>query len=130
MHFPWLYLAVIVISGFGEGSRDLADLALVATANTSAIELLKVRGIAPVDSVLLKSCEFELFFAGAMLITPRLSARLGTTGGPVSLSSLDRLGVEEVVLVTVRAELEVFGGGCCTMLAEFFATRPRWAIRS
>ena len=58
---------MIVISGFGEGSRDLADLALFAAAKTSAIELLKVRGIAPVDSVLLKSCEFELFFAGAML---------------------------------------------------------------
>jgi hypothetical protein len=72
--FPWFDFAVIVISGFGEGSRDLADLALFAAAKTSAIELLKVRGIAPVDSVLLKSCEFELFFAGAMLITPRLSA--------------------------------------------------------
>jgi hypothetical protein len=114
---------VIVISGFGDGSRDLADLALLAAARTSAIELLKVRGIAPLDSVLLNSWEFELFLAGAML-----SELVTWTGGPLSLSNLERFGVaEEVVLVTVRADER---GGCCTMLAEFLATSPRWAIRS
>ena len=47
--------AVIVISGFGDGSRDRLALALLAAARTSAIELLKVKGIAPEDSVLLNS---------------------------------------------------------------------------
>ena len=48
-------LAVIVISGLGDGSRDLLALALLAAASTSAMELLKVRGMAPEDSELLKS---------------------------------------------------------------------------
>ena len=56
-----LDLAVMVISGLGEGSRDLLALALLAAARTSAMLLLKVRGMAPEDSELLKSCEFELF---------------------------------------------------------------------
>ena len=50
-----LILGVIVISGLGDGSRDLLSLALLAAANTSAIELLNVRGIAPEDSVLLNN---------------------------------------------------------------------------
>ena len=48
-------LAVMVISGLGEGSLDLAFLALLAAARTSAMELLNVRGMAPVDSVDLNS---------------------------------------------------------------------------
>ena len=48
-------LAVIVISGLGLGSRDFAFLALEAAGRTSAILLLNVRGIAPVDSVDLNS---------------------------------------------------------------------------
>ena len=50
-----LDLAVMVISGLGDGSLDLLALALLAAARTSAMELLKVRGMAPEDSELLKS---------------------------------------------------------------------------
>lgn len=51
-----LFFAVIVISGLGEGSRDLLIFVLLAAAaNTSAIELLKVNGMAPVDSEPLNS---------------------------------------------------------------------------
>ena len=46
---------MMVISGLGDGSLDLAFLALLAAARTSAIELLNVSGIAPVDSVDLNS---------------------------------------------------------------------------
>ena len=53
--FLLLDLAVIVISGLGDGSRDLLALALLAAARTSAMELLKVRGMAPEDSELLNS---------------------------------------------------------------------------
>ena len=101
-------MVVIVISGFGEGSRDRFDFALLAAARTSAMELLKVKGIAPEDSVLLNSCELELFLGGAMLLA---STGLGARG-LVSLSNLDRFGVaeEQVVLVTVRAG---FNTGVC-----------------
>lgn len=51
-----LFFAVIVISGLGEGSRDLLIFVLLAAAaNTSAIELLNVKGMAPVDSEPLNS---------------------------------------------------------------------------
>lgn len=84
-------LAVIVISGFGEGSRDRVAFALFAAAKTSAIELLKVRGIAPVDSVLLNNWEFELFFAGTTI--PSGGLTVGSCLGLPSLSNLARLGV-------------------------------------
>jgi hypothetical protein len=67
-----LILGVIVISGLGDGSRDLLSLALLAAANTSAIELLKVRGIAPEDSVLLNNWEL-------LLLIPDLTVVLSST---------------------------------------------------
>ena len=104
-----LDLAVMVISGLGEGSRDMLALALLAAARTSAMELLKVRGIAPEDSELLKSCEFELLrgtgSCGLVWSVEVVEAGALEAGG-VSLSSLARLGVgmeEGVTGVTVRA---------------------------
>lgn len=84
-------LAVIVISGLGEGSRDRADLALLAAAKTSAIELLKVKGIAPEDSVLLNNWEFELFLAGTII--PSGGLTVGSCFGLPSLSNLAKFGV-------------------------------------
>jgi hypothetical protein len=85
---------VIVTSGFGDVSRTWLDFALLAAARTSAIELLKVRGIAPEDSVFLKSCELLLFFCGAIKVDT--SFGVISMEGLDSLSSLARLGVEVV----------------------------------
>ena len=81
--------AVIVISGFGEGSRDLLALALLAAAKTSAIELLKVNGIAPEDSVLLNSWEFELFLGAVKATSGGVTSEVGLP----SLKSFARFGV-------------------------------------
>lgn len=83
---------MIVISGLGEGSRDRLAFALFAAARTSAIELLKVKGIAPVDSVLLNSWEFELFFAGATIASGGFTVGSSLAGFP-SLSNLAKFGV-------------------------------------
>ena len=83
--------AVIVISGLGDGSRERLALALLAAARTSAIELLKVKGIAPEDSVLLNSWEFELFFGAVNAASGGVTSEAGFP----SLRSLARLGVLE-----------------------------------
>ena len=99
-------LAVMVISGLGLGSRDFAFLALDAAASTSAILLLKVRGMAPVDSDDLKSWELEDLM-GAESSGEEGSEAWGRPGE--SESNLARLGVEweggADTGVTVRAAL-------------------------
>ena len=85
-------LAVIVISGLGLGSRDLAFFALDAAARTSAMLLLKVRGIAPVDSDDLNSCELEDFIGAESGGEP--ASDWAGRAVEESERSLARLGVE------------------------------------
>ena len=119
--------------------------ALLAAARTSAMELLKVRGMAPDDSELLKSCEFELFRGtGSCGLVWSLVAGAGAGTEGLSLSSFARLGVLGATGVTVRAALRWLVGvvmvlalSGATMLAEVLgelkevealevrATRPR-----
>jgi hypothetical protein len=89
-------LAVIVTSGFGDGSREtfiLEALEAAAAANTSAMELLKVSGMAPeLDSELLNSCALLLRCGGPVIA---LLLLLMEQVAAVSLNSLARLGVAD-----------------------------------
>jgi hypothetical protein len=96
-------LAVIVTSGFGDGSRETFILALeaAAAANTSAMELLKVSGMAPeLDSELLNSCAL-LLRCGGPVIT--LLLLLMVQLAAVSLNSLARLGVADTSAAAAEA---------------------------
>jgi len=97
-------LAVIVTSGFGDGPREtfiLEALEAAAAANTSAMELLKVSGMAPeLDSELLNSCALLLRCGGPvnallLLLMVQLAA--------VSLNSLARLGVADTSAAAAEA---------------------------
>jgi hypothetical protein len=90
-------LAVIVTSGFGDGPREtfiLEALEAAAAANTSAMELLKVSGMAPeLDSELLNSCALLLRCGGPVIATALLLLMVQLAA--VSLNSLARLGVAD-----------------------------------
>ncbi len=96
-------LAVIVTSGFGDGPREtfiLEALEAAAAANTSAIELLKVSGMAPeLDSELLNSCALLLRCGGPVITLLLLIVQLAA----VSLNSLARLGVADTSAAAAEA---------------------------
>jgi hypothetical protein len=97
-------LAVIVTSGFGDGPREtfiLEALEAAAAANTSAMELLKVSGMAPeLDSELLNSCALLLRCGGpAIALLLLLMVQLAA----VSLNSLARLGVADTSAAAAEA---------------------------
>jgi hypothetical protein len=96
-------LAVIVTSGFGDGPRETFILALeaAAAANTSAMELLKVSGMAPeLDSELLNSCALLLRCGGPVIA---LLLLLMVQLAAVSLNSLARLGVADTSAAAAEA---------------------------
>ncbi len=98
-------LAVMVTSGFGDGSREtfiLAALEAAAAANTSAMELLKVSGMAPeLDSELLNSC--ALLLRCGVIATAALLLLLMVQLAAVSLNSLARLGVADTSAAAAEA---------------------------
>jgi hypothetical protein len=98
-------LAVIVTSGFGDGPREtfiLPALEAAAAANTSAMELLKVSGMAPeLDSELLNSCALLLRCGGPVIATAALLLMVQLAA--VSLNSLARLGVADTSAAAAEA---------------------------
>ena len=107
-------LVVVIVAVKPTGSRDPDTLILAleaAAANTSAMELLKVSGMAPeLDSELLKSWELLLRWPVRVAITAAATLLLLLEDDVSLLSSLARLGVADTPLPVARLG---GGGGWC-----------------